>query len=120
VSKVQSIKDKLSKKGQDGTLTTFIRTPAANGYEVGPTTTHTDAISFVPLPLSPRKDISKILPNTTFVEVSTILMSAYELLYEPVKGSTVTDTNGVVWKFATCGRLAPQGLTLLWEGIIYR
>ncbi len=116
----QKIKEKLAKKGQLATLTTFLRAQGANSWEVGTTTQHTAEIAFVPLPLDSRKDVSKILPNTTFSEVAGALMSAVSLPHDPATGSTITDVNGVIWKIATCGRLAPQGINLMWEAVIYR
>lgn len=114
------IKEKIAKKGQAGTFTHVTTTPdGAEPYNSAQATDN-QAITFVILPITSPSDIAHLFPTTTVKEAARAYIAAYGLTKEPSAGDYITDVNGKKWTVKTAGRLAPAGIELMWEAVVYK
>jgi len=120
MNKAAKIKDKLAKKGQSGTLLHVVSAADAAAPQRAQVSSDTEEITFVMLPISPAKDISHLFPTATIREAVHAYIAAYGLRNDPVRGDVITDAGNDKWTVASSSRLAPAGLELLWEAILYR
>ena len=114
------VKELIARKGQEATFKHMANTPDPTKPYNPVAASTTEAMTLVILPISLSKDITHLFPTTTIKEAAKALIAAIGLASDPKRGDLITDASGGVWTVHSSRRLAPDGIALMWEAVLYK